>query len=73
MPPFVFVALVALLGLGALTVRRGRARALAQIRASWGQPVTRERKMEAIAESHRSRLSYMGYGRRGLAGFSHLG
>ena len=62
MAPLVLVALVALLGLGALVVRRGRARALAQIRASWGQPVNRERKMQAIAESHRSRLSNLGSG-----------
>ncbi len=62
MAPLVVVAFVALLGLGAPAVRRGRARALAQIRARWGQPVNRERKMEAIAESHRSRLSNMGSG-----------
>jgi len=49
-----------IVGLGALVVRRGRARALAEIRARWGEPVSRERKMEAIAESHRSRLSNMG-------------
>lgn len=42
--------------------RRSRAQALAKIRARWGQPVNRERKMEAIAESHRSRLSSMGFG-----------
>jgi hypothetical protein len=42
--------------------RRSRARALAEIRARWGQPVGRDRKMEPIAESHRSRLSYMGSG-----------
>lgn len=57
MAPLVLVALVALLGLGTLAVRRGRARALAEIRARWGQPVNRERKMQAIAGSHRSRLS----------------
>jgi hypothetical protein len=62
MAPLVLIALVALLGLGALVVRRGRARALAQIRARWGQPVDRERKMQAISESHRSRLSNMGSG-----------
>ena len=42
--------------------RRSRARALAESRARWGQPVNRERKMEAIAASHRSRLSNMGSG-----------
>jgi hypothetical protein len=62
MAPLILVAVVALLGLGALVVRRGRARALAQIRASWGQPVNRERRMQGIAESHRSRLSNLGSG-----------
>jgi hypothetical protein len=62
MAPVVLVALGALLGLGALMARRSRARALAEIRVRWGQPVSRERKMEAIAESHRSRLSNMGSG-----------
>ena len=42
--------------------RRSRARALAEVRARWGQPVNRERKMDAIAESHCSRLSSMGSG-----------
>ena len=62
MATVVLIAFVALLGLGALVVRRSRARALAKIRANWGQPVSRERKMEAIAASHRSRLSNMGSG-----------
>jgi len=53
------LALVALLGLGALMARRTRARVVAEVRARRGQPVSRERRMEAIAESHRSRLSNM--------------
>lgn len=57
--PFL-IAFVALLGLGVLVVRRGRARALAKVRARWGQPVNRERRMEAIAASHRSRISSLG-------------
>src|SRR5688572_22831118 len=60
MASVVVIAFVSLLGLAALAVRRGRARALAEMRARWGQPVGRERKMEAIAESHRSRLSTSG-------------
>ena len=66
MAPLVLVAFVALLGLGTLLLRRVRARALAQIRARWGQSVNRERKMQAIAESHRSRLSNMGRGQRSI-------
>ena len=62
MATVVLIAFVALLGLGALAVRRSRARALAKIRANWGQPISRERKMETIAASHRSRLSNMGSG-----------
>lgn len=62
MAPLVLVAFVALLGLGIVAVRRGRARALTQLRERWGQPVSRERKMQALAESHRSRLSSMGSG-----------
>lgn len=62
MPPLALVALVALLGLGALVVRRGRERSLEEMRARWGQPVSRERKMEAIAAAHQSRLSYAGSG-----------
>jgi len=60
MTPVFLAVLVALLTAGALAVRSGRARALADLRAGWGQPVSRERKMDAIAASHRSRLSNMG-------------
>lgn len=60
MAQLILVAFAAVLGLGILVVQRGRARALAHIRATWGQPVTRERKIETVAESHRSRLSSMG-------------
>ena len=40
--------------------RTGRARAVAELRATWGQPTLRERKMDAILESHRSRASAPG-------------
>src|SRR5678815_5617868 len=60
MAPLLFSALVALVGLGALIARRSRAQALATLRANWGQPSSRERKMEAMAASHRSRLSNTG-------------
>src|SRR5688572_18395846 len=60
--PLLLLAFVALLGFGALAVRRGRALAVAQLRASWGRPVCRQRQMEAIASSHRARLCHMGSG-----------
>src|SRR5262245_5133764 len=60
MAPLVLGVLFAVLGFGVLVVRRSRAQALARIRAAWAQPVSRERTMEAIAESHRSRLSNLG-------------
>ena len=56
MLPLVLVTLVVLLGVGALVARGNRARVLSAIRAKWGQPVVRERKMDALAASHRSRL-----------------
>ena len=59
--PFVII-FVALLVLAIAGVRRSRARAVARIRACWGQPIDRERKLDAITESHRSRLSNIGTG-----------
>ena len=56
MVPLAVVAL-ALLGVGAVAVRRSRATALATLRARWGQPIDRERRLAAIAASHRSRLA----------------
>jgi len=57
MAPVLLIALAVVLGLVALAVRRGRTQALARLRAEWGQPVRRERQMDAMAASHRSRLS----------------
>ena len=48
-------ALAALLAL--VAVRLARERRLARIRAAWGKPVHRTRRMDAIAASHRSRLA----------------
>ena len=62
MTPLFVLALAGLLGLGVLVVRRSRERALAEIRARWGQPVRRDRKMDAIAAAHESRLSNAGRG-----------
>lgn len=60
MTALVFLAALALIGLGAVIARRSRARALERLRARWGQPVSRKRRMDAIAASHQSRLSSMG-------------
>lgn len=57
MGPLVLIAVAALLGVAVLAARRSRARAIDEIRARWGDPVVRERKMEAIAASHLSRVS----------------
>jgi hypothetical protein len=59
--PFVII-FVALLVLAIAGGRRSRARAVARIRAGWGQPIDRERKLDAIVESHRSRLANIGAG-----------
>jgi len=40
--------------------RTGRAHAVAELRAAWGQPAVRERKFDAIRESHRTRASAPG-------------
>ena len=56
----VLVALVIVAILGAGVVRRSRARALAIIRAGWGHPIERSRRMDAIAASHRSRVAHLG-------------
>jgi hypothetical protein len=60
MAPVLLVAFVAVLAVGAFAARRGRALTLAKLRAEWGQPVARERQMDALAASHRSRLSNLG-------------
>ncbi len=57
MVPF---ALLALLAAGILTVRRLRAQALAGLRARWGQPTDGQRRMDAMAASHASRLTHLG-------------
>ena len=55
--PIALVALAILLGAAALVVRGSRATALARLRSEWGKPADRVRKMDAMAESHRSRLA----------------
>jgi hypothetical protein len=51
--PIVFVALM---GVAVAIVRRGRALHLARLRESWGKPIVRARKLEAIVASYRSRI-----------------
>ena len=58
--PLVLLGLAAVVALGALALRHGRARALAGLRTRWGQPVTRERRMDAMLASHQSRLASIG-------------
>lgn len=56
------VALIVLVVAAELFSRRSRARLLSGIRANWGKPSTRERKMDAIAEYHRSIVEAEGAG-----------
>lgn len=65
MPPaaaFAVVALVLLAVAGQWLLRRNRQQRLAAIRASWGKPSARPRRMKAIAEYHRSILLASGAG-----------
>src|SRR6478736_1451464 len=60
MAPLLLIAFVAIVAFGVLMVRSSREQALATFRASWGQPVSRDRKIAAIVAAHRSRLSNVG-------------
>ena len=64
MPPaLAAVAALAALGIAAQWVaRRNRQRLLAAIRANWGKPSTRHRRMDSIAEYHRSIVLTAGAG-----------
>jgi hypothetical protein len=53
----ILTALIVVAALTAFAARRSRGRALEGIRASWGKPVDRERRIAAMAASHRSRKS----------------
>jgi hypothetical protein len=59
MPPPLIAAFVVLLAAAAAVVvrRRSRAKSLRKLRASWGQPADRERRLETILASHRSRMA----------------
>lgn len=54
---FVAFALLLLVVLSAAMSRRARRKHLARIRANWGRPLVRERRLPAIAEYFRSRAS----------------
>ena len=54
------LGLVVAVAIAAAVVRAARRSLLARIRAEWGQPVDRPRKLDAIAASHRSRASLPG-------------
>jgi hypothetical protein len=63
MTPLLIAAIVVLLAGATVVVRRrGRAKAVRMLRARWGQPADRERRLETIAASHRSRMSAMPFG-----------
>src|SRR3954447_5059407 len=63
MNPWWIVTPVLMLLLAAAAVRRTRTQRLIQLRASWGQPVARPRRIDAMAASHRSRIATFGLGR----------
>jgi len=51
---------VLLLPLVAAVVRRTRRRRLAQLRAGWGAPIERTRRIDAMSASHASRIAVLG-------------
>jgi hypothetical protein len=51
-----------MIALATVAVRRSRARARQDLLVRWGQPVDRERRMDAMASTHRSRLIAFGGG-----------
>lgn len=57
---FVFPALVLLLAVAA--VRSARRQHLARLRAMWGMPIERTRRLDAIATSHANRIAVLGGG-----------
>jgi hypothetical protein len=56
----VLTTALVLVAIAALELRRTRAAALANLRRSWGQPLTRTHRLDAIASSHRSRVCHVG-------------
>lgn len=60
--PILLVALAVLVALATVAVRHSRAKTLHDLRARWGQPIDRERRMDAMASTHRSRLAVLSAG-----------
>ena len=59
--PFALLLILTLVVAAAIAIaRQGRLHATANLRAEWGQPKLRERKMDAIAASHKSRVAEWG-------------
>jgi len=57
-PPFWLLALALAIAVAVVqAVLTGRARAVARLRSEWGQPRSRDYRMDAIADSHRSRAA----------------
>lgn len=62
MPIIWVAAAVALTAVAVGAILRGRAHRLARLRATWGQPIERTRRMTAMADSHRARIAAAGPG-----------
>jgi hypothetical protein len=62
MNPLWFVLAGLLLLSAAAAVRRARQRRLAHLRATWGEPIERTRRLDAIAASHAHRIEAFGGG-----------
>lgn len=60
MIPVVLATALVLLAIGSVAVRRGRAAALDRIRATWGEPIDRAHRFDAIRSSYQSRVSNLG-------------
>jgi len=62
MTVFAWIAIAALVvaAVAIRALRAGRARTLERLRADWGQPVARTRRIDAIDASHRSRAAATG-------------
>jgi len=56
------IALAVVVALVTLAVRHSRTKAREALRARWGQPTDRERRMDAMAVTHRSRAAVLAQG-----------
>jgi hypothetical protein len=60
LPFTILLVALALVAITVATISQSRRRLLSRIRIEWGKPRSRGRKMDAIRESHRSRLAVAG-------------